>query len=453
MNTVNYIGFFDWLLAMLYILIIIVVVVNIQKRNIKKFNYYKYFLLGMIAKIIGAIVFCNIYVYYYKNGDTLGYHDDANAMINLLIKSPADFLRILMNIGSFQEQYSCFDYETGFPGYLNVRENAAMNTVRFVIPIELLGMRSYLVSSIVMAVISFSGIWKLYSVFCECYPELYRQFAVAILFIPSVLFWGSGILKDSLTLAAAGWYFYSFYKIFIVKNKSYSHILTLIISISIIIAIKPYVFVGLLPGSLIWGIWSRLISIKSIFLRFLVTPLVIGLGFSLGFLMWSATNANLGEYGSLDSMVSKAYISYVDLKSEHYHGNSFDLGEYDPTLSGLLSRFPIATMTGLFRPYLWEAKNPVMIISGLENFLFLFYIIYFLLRRPVAFIGSLFTNPLVLFSIIFGVSFAFSVAISTSNFGAMVRLRIPAIPFFLSGIILATNLKKDDYKFISKEIN
>src|ERR1035437_4050380 len=433
--------YWDWLLAPFYLLAIYVIASYIKNRKINDNSIYKFFLWGLFAKIFGSICVCLIYVYYYnEGGDTLSYHKDGIAMVNLLFYSPLDFFKVMFS--PFQKEYlSYFTNETGFLEYW--RNPQAFNTDRFVTLLELIGMKSYLVSSVLMAVLSFTGIWKLYFTFCECYPKLYKQFAISILFIPSVVFWGSGLLKDSLTLAAAGWYVYSFYRVFISRHKMTSNIITIVISILVMIMIKPYIFIGLLPGSILWMTWNRLLKIKNLMFRILVAPIIAGGGILIGTLLWMTTSSNLGEYTDMDSIVKKAHISYSDLKMDYYHGNSFDIGDYDPTLSGMLSKFPQAVNAGLFRPYIWEAKNPVMVVSWLENLIFLSLTLFFLIRRPVSFITSLFTNPLVLFSIIFGVFFAFSVAISTSNFGAMVRLRIPAIPFFLSGIILIEYLSRE----------
>jgi len=440
MNTSSYITFLDWLIVPIYILIIYLIASYIKNVQIKNNPIYNYFVWGLLAKIFGAIVISLIYVYYYKGGDILGYQEDSQIMVNLLFHSPLDFIQVLFT-PMRREYLSYFTEETGFPGYWY--DASTFNAVRFMTPIELMGMKYFLPSSIIMAVVSFSGVWKLYKMFCECYPKLYRQFAISVLFIPSIIFWGSGFLKDALTISAAGWYSYSFYKLFIKKERITLNAITIVISILVIVLIKPYIFVGLLPGSLLWMIWNQLLKINNVFLRITLAPFVAGIGISLGVLFWSLTSSNLGVFGDVNSMIQKAQGGYEDLKQDYYHGNSFDLGHYDPTVSGVMSKFPIAVVTGLFRPFLWEAKNPVMIISGLENLIFLSYVLYFLIRRPVSFIHSLFTNPLVLFSIIFGMFFAFSVAISTSNFGAMVRLRIPAIPFFISGIVLVENLSKE----------
>jgi hypothetical protein len=45
-------------------------------------------------------------------------------------------------------------------------------------------------------------------------------------------------------------------------------------------------------------------------------------------------------------------------------------------------------------------------------------------------------EPLLIFSVVFSIFFAFSVGLTTSNFGALVRYKIPAVPFYLSAMLI-----------------
>lgn len=430
----NIITLFDWLIAPFYCFAIFVIASHIKNKAIKKNPVYQFFLWGLFAKIAGAIGLCLVYVYYYGyGGDTINYHDDSSAILKLAFHSPADFMKVWLTPLS-PETPAYFTQETGYLVYGH--DSNAFMVNRLLVPIKFLCFDSYLVSSMLMAVVSFTGVWKLYEVFCDAYPALYKHFAITVLFVPSVLFWGSGILKDSWTLAAAGWYCYSFYRIFIKRERIIFPMTTLVISIFILITIKPYIFVGLLPGSMLWMIWNRLSKIRNPAIRILTAPVIASAGIAMGIGIWMLTSSNLGRYSTLDNMIVKAQISSLDLKQDYYHGNSFDIGDYDPTLSGIFSKFPIAAITGLFRPFLWETKNIVMILSGIENLIILGFTFFVLARRPITALKNLFTNPLVLFCLIFAVFFAFSVAVSTSNFGSLVRLRIPMMPFLLSGLVV-----------------
>ncbi len=349
------ITFWDWLLAPLYVLVILVAATIIKKTKVAKNPIYKYFVWGLFIKIIGSIALCLIYVYYYTSGgDTLNYNSDSSILLKFFLNSPVDFLDVWLSPTS-PESMSKIPSDLGVLVYH--RDPNAFMVVRLLFPLKLLAFDCYLVASILMAVVSFSGVWKLYRVFCDYYPSLYKHFAFTILFVPSVVFWGSGLLKDSWTLSAVGWYTYSFYKIFIKKETRIASSITLLISAFILISIKPYIFIALLPGTFLWMISSRINNIKSVFIRILIAPLIIFFGLGLGFLIFSFTSSSLGQYSSIDSMLQKAVDSSYDLKQDYYQGNSFDIGSFDPTLSGLLSMFPIATMTGLFRPFFLGSKK------------------------------------------------------------------------------------------------
>ncbi len=65
---------------------------------------------------------------------------------------------------------------------------------------DLLTFSSYSSTAILFAVVSFVGMWMFFLTFYEQYPQLHRWLAIASFFIPSVFFWGSGLLKDTITI-------------------------------------------------------------------------------------------------------------------------------------------------------------------------------------------------------------------------------------------------------------
>jgi len=60
-------------------------------------------------------------------------------------------------------------------------------------------------------------------------------------------------------------------------------------------------------------------------------------------------------------------------------------------------------------------------------------------------------NPNVLFALIFSISFAFAVGVSTFNFGTLARYKIPLLPFFLVALILILHHSKRDRKLVELE--
>jgi hypothetical protein len=128
------------------------------------------------------------------------------------------------------------------------------------------------------------------------------------------------------------------------------------------------------------------------------------------------------------------WLTYVSLREE---GSAYTLGDFDYSATGILKKTIPAIWVTLFRPYVWEVRNPVMALSALESltlFLFFLFVIFVMLwKRSV---GKIFRQPVITFCLFFALTFSFAVGISTYNFGSLVRYKIPVMPFFLIGLFL-----------------
>ncbi|GAI18927.1 unnamed protein product, partial [marine sediment metagenome] len=170
------------------------------------------------------------------------------------------------------------------------------------------------------------------------------------------------------------------------------------------------------------------------FLRTVLLPIIILIFWGLGsVIMMQLGNIVGGVYSSVDGIIEWAVETQEDLARNYYggigYGNVFDIGEFDASFSGILSKAQPALIAGLYRPFLWEAQNPVMLIAGIENFAMLLLSLYVLLLACVAIfktgpgymLRTMFDNSLIVFSFVFAITFAFSVGLATANFGALVR--------------------------------
>lgn len=78
-----------------------------------------------------------------------------------------------------------------------------------------------------------------------------------------------------------------------------------------------------------------------------------------------------------------------------------------------------------------------MLISGLENFILLLLTIFLLFKlKFVRFFQFIFSDPILIFSLLFTVFFMFAVGMASANFGALVRYKIPAMPFFVASMFI-----------------
>lgn len=437
---VEYLSLVDFIVAPILLIIIYIVSKKRQLQNIDENPSYRFYLWGIWVKILGGVAVCLIYVFYYGGGDTLNYYNDCVIMVDLLFRSPKYFWMLLTDSKNI-EVWNAFDANTGYMIYL--QDSHAIVVVKLCWILCLVTFKSFIGMTILLAWISYWAIWRLYQLLLREFPHLSKEFAIALLFIPSVFFWGSGLLKDTITFSSVC-LFASSYGIIITQKHQYAKNITLIIISSLLLIwIKPYIFFALLPGSILWYGGIQIFRVDNHLIKSLTTPILITVSMLSGYLMLYLLSGVLGDY-SLENVLDKAVITQMDLKSDYYQGSSFDIGDFDPSVRGILSKMPAAINAALFRPYLWETNTFTMLMSGIENFLLLIYTIYLVIKLKIYNLFRLmFRHRILFFTVYFSIFFSFSVGLTTSNFGSLVRYKIPAIPFFLISLFIIASTYKD----------
>ena len=433
----------DWVLLPLVLALIYYFARIKRNRNIEKFPEFKYYVPGLTVKMLGAISLGLIYALYYGGGDTINYYHDGLCMNKLLFTNPPAFFNVFFQ-GTSLDNYYYFTPETGYPIYYKDVQTFLVTRISFFT--TLISFRSFIVSSVLFSWLSYTGIWRMYRVFLFEFPNLSKQMAIAVLFIPSVFFWGSGMLKDTVTFSATGFFVFNFYFFFIKRKGVFSHVVGLFLSAYVILSIKPYIIFALLPGCLIWIINNLLSRFGGSFTRAAAAPVFISIALLTGYLLLSFMSVQLKDY-SLDKVLEKAVVTQQDLKSDYYGGNTFNIGEFDPTIPSMLGKAHLAISAALFRPFLWETRNVVMFMSGVENFIILIYAIILIIQLKIfGFFRYFFKHHLLTFSLIFSLFFAFSVGLTTPNFGSMVRYRIPILPFFVASLFIMKHFYLEEKK-------
>ncbi len=430
----------DFILMPIYLVALFYFARQIQQNNIASNPIYKYYTLGLLAKFVGSFLVCMIYIFYYGGGDTIGFYKSGRLLASLGLVNQETFFSVVggnlsnLNLLRFAENDLCC------PDYY--RDPQSFTVVRIAGPIIIFSGFSFFVTTFLFAFLSYGGIWRLFLLFNELYPNMEKKFAISILFMPSLLFWGSAILKDTVTFSATCWITYCIYNVFIKKHNRTKYFIYLLLASYVIISIKPYIFVALLPGATIWILYNRIKSVRSSFIRILISPLIIMIGFLGATAIFNALGSSLGSYSSVDKAINKAIVTKKDLTREAYGANSFDIGEMDGSTGSIISKFPVALLAGLYRPFLWDASNPVMLMSALENTFLIFLTLRVFFRVGLFKVfRKIFSEPLLIFSFVFVIFFAFSVGLTTANFGALVRYKIPSIPFFISLLMILDHSK------------
>ena len=436
------------LLLIPFFLVIFFIAYNIKNRNQYKIPEYNYFVKGLFFKLFGALAFALTYLFYYNGGDTTNYFIGAKCLSKLFWLDFNSFYDITINNNLDFNNYSTLLENNLYPPWYMWRDSQTFTVCRYVSVFCLLGFNSFFMTSFLTAIFSYIGIWKLYRLFNILYPGNSKVFAYLILFLPTLIFWGGGIMKDSFVLGSTCWITYNFYKVFISRNKKLINLIFLIFNLSIILSLKPYVIISLVPGMLLWINSAYLKTINNKILKALSLPFLAGAILLAGFLLFENLSSSMGVYGGVETAIEQAQVIQDDLsRSNQYGENYYSIGKIEGSISSLLRVAPLAVFTALFRPLFWEIGSPAMVFSALENSILLVFTIVILIRtNPYRLIKLILNEPFILYCFIFSLLMAFGVGIAGTNFGALVRYKTPLVPFFFTMMHLIFKKSKKTIK-------
>lgn len=429
----------DFILIAVYFILILIVGLFCTEVFYRDKPYRKYFLPALFIKLISALAYAFVYKFYYGAGDTINYYNDASVIYDKLLEdwsagwtlmtTPARTYN-LETFDAFQQMF----YDAAGSAFFVAKMTTVLSFFTF---------NNFFATTLVYSAISFTGMWALYTVLVEMYPKLKIQFLIAVFFIPSVVFWGSGIMKDTVTIGCVGWFFYGFYHLLIKKDKIVLSLLVLPITAYLILKIKFYILAAFIPGLVVWFVGHHFNKMKDVRLKAFVSLLAV---VTVSFFVWYLfDNISKASEKLLEAFISEAigfhtWHSFLDNK---FGGSGYDFGTVDFTPMGILSKFPASVNVTLFRPYIFEVKNIVMLISSLESTLVLLFTVFTLLRVGVfRSIKYIFSDSFLVALLIYVLIFAFVVGFTSYNFGALVRYKIPCMPFYIALLFILMEEKR-----------
>ena len=196
---------------------------------------------------------------------------------------------------------------------------------------------------------------------------------------------------------------------------------------------------ALLPSLVFFQVNRLSAKIKSPFIRTTVFPMVLLMVAIGSFGILSVLNTTFTAY-NLDNMEDKleGFQRWHTIRSEQAEGSGYTLGGGGNSPLELLAKFPLAVNVTLFRPYLWEARKPIVMLAAVESLFVLFVTVQTF--RKIGIGGAFkifFSDPFVSFCFAFTIVFAFAVGVASYNFGALVRFKIPCMPFYMMALYLS----------------
>lgn len=261
---------------------------------------------------------------------------------------------------------------------------------------------------------------------------------VFLFFIPTILFWGAMISKDSLMLFGLGLSFYGLIGP-IVKKGMITRIISVIIGGIILLKIKAYVLLTLIVCYMLVFLLKK-ISRLSKYLRLGVIFFIIPV-FLISILSLDQVTRNIYPKASLAGIQhrSETLIVGTDKGESQYRITGFSTSPTGYLFGGIG-----AIVTTYFRPFIWETRKIIYLPSVIEG-LFSFFLLLFiwaktgLSRRWRVYLKGDFV---LLFCILFSILFGVLTGLFSLTFGSLVRYKMPALLFFYISILLIYSKSK-----------
>ena len=422
------------LYALLFALIFSIRLKRIEDPVLKKYKRQ-----GFLIKIVSTIAFIIFSVFITRGDSMFLYYPEGINIARLIVK---DFSNIQLLFSSGKDFDQNLLADSFNRGYFNSESNYLV--ARMVAVLSFITLGSYSAITLIFSMISFAGVWRLYKFFYELYPHLHKQFAVAIIYLPTFVFWSSGILKDPLCTGMMGFLTFSVYNVLIKRKSIFKNSNVAIGSASILGTVKMYILIAYLPFLLLFVILYHVKKAEAVFTKILLlasTVIITGIAF---YLFSDKIKEKMGDY-ALDKIavsVKTTQSNFENISSQAE--SSFSLGTYfDGSAISLLKIAPAAIVATLFRPFLWESKKLSTLLSSIESLLLILFTLYVLIKVGlVTIVSAIISDPMILFCLLFALLFALFVGATTLNFGTLVRYKVPCMPFYIISLVLLLQRKK-----------
>jgi hypothetical protein len=374
----------------------------------------RFFWPALALKLLAGISLGLVYKYYYTANDTFLFFDDSLLLDSYARSDFGGYLKFLVT--SESSSFILKDIVTVEPRSLFFLKILSM--------VNLFTFNNYWLSSLWFSFFSFAGSWFLFVGLSELRKDFLWASAIPLLYLPSCLFWGSGIIKESLALGSLFFITGFFLQARQKRKIKMTGWISIILCTYVLWSLKYYWAVLFFPALITC-------AVTEYFLLPIFKPKVFWQEMAIWSLLFfalclGATFIHPNFY--LERILGVVVDNYNTFINVSQQGDVIHFNKLSPDWLSVLKNSPWALFSGLFRPFIFESNSVFQIFSALEN---LFFFILFIAN--VKNVGLISASPyrlLVYSTIVYVVLLCIFLALSTPNFGTLSRYRTGFLPFF-----------------------
>jgi hypothetical protein len=260
-----------------------------------------------------------------------------------------------------------------------------------------------------------------------------KELILAIYLLPSVVFWGSGLLKEGMVLFVIGCFIYFCFQL-IHGPIQIKNIFGFLLFAFFFLFLKIYVLLALLPPLIAYLICEKFQPGNAILKHGLIYLLLLIFTLNIHLV--------LPDYNMLEILMYKQR-EFINLANNMEAGSLYQIPVIEPNIISFMSGFPIAVLNVLARPFIFDISSPIILLTIIENTVILFIIGFCLLffqRKTEHLNFTLFCFGFAM--ILFGI-----IGLTTPVLGAIVRYKIPGLPLLMIAFLFYYNKDKAINKF------
>ena len=426
----------EFLLSTFYFLIFCLIISKIsffKDTHIPKF----WFIVLFSLKVLTSIFLTFLYSKYYTNRDTADifkYFDDSKIMFDSIKTNPIDYLKMLFGFDNDTYINNKYYQHMGNwvrPGTKDLFSDTHI-IIRFNAFVHLFSFGNIHVHNIFINFISLLGLTMLYKAFKQFNHNKERVLFYILMLVPSILFWGSGLLKESIIFFALGIFFLNLFRL--TKKFKVQYLFYLLFAILLILFTKFYLLAALSIPILGYSL-NKYFSLNKPIYGYLIAIVLFVIVLNISPLISHELN----------------FIKQIVVKQQDFSRfiliegatSGFLIPELSDGLS-LVENIPNALINTLIRPYLWECNALFVWLSALENIAVLALIIIAIIFRKKM---NKAQQNIFYFNLMFVFCLFTLIGLTTPVFGAIMRYKIPGLILLLISILMVLDLQKIKHKY------
>lgn len=420
-------------LTLLYTIIFALIITKLPFFRVEGLSRIQLVVLFLVKIFAGSLLYFiySNYADYNKEADIFKYFADSEVMYNALWVNPPDFFKMLFGINN-QGDYFDENYYTVMNNWYRVYQDNMYNDTRTVIRfnalVRIFSFGYYHVHTVFICFFSFIGLTGIYKFFTRKIHDKKPLIIIAVFLTPSLLFWGSGVLKEGILVFAMGVMLY--YLDTIIKRKfKILYWILLLFAIFILLHVKIY-FIAVLAPLLIAYYWVETTSKRFILLKYLVVLVAIFfIGLNIHYIF---PGINIMD------MIARKQHEFIAFSNATDPGSMIYVKPVKSNIWSFISLIPLAFFNTFLRPHFLDINNLLVFFAFLENLLLFAFVVFALVFKK----KQVNEKNLIYFCILFVFASYILIGLISPVLGATVRYKAPLLPFFIVVFIIIFDEKK-----------